>query len=373
MGPILIFDKSTLHALSVDECVWLGRFYNVNITPIYFAEVIADLEKEVAEGKKPEDIVARLTVKTTALESRANVHHVKMCPADLMGNAVDMHGVPVLEGGRPVAQKGKKGLVFSIPPETKMLDRWRGRKFHDAEREMARAWRASLENLDLDRTYETFRKLVERAGKPKDFAAAKGLADSLLGDLAQAERMLGLAFMSLGIPHELWGRIFDRWKAAGRPVLSEVAPYAAHVMSVEMFFSIAVGSDLISKERPSNKVDIAYLNYLPFCTVFSSGDWLHETTVPLFLTGKQLFVRAADLKADLKKLDEHYDALPEDTKKRGTMSFAPHPPFEGGFLVTELWDRFMSPIWREPKDAKPARDPELERKLVREMRNLRRW
>ena len=139
MGPILIFDKSTLHALSVDECVWLGRFYNVNITPIYFAEVIADLEKEVAEGRRPEDIVARLAVKTTALESRANVHHVKMCTADLMGNAIDMHGVPVLEGGRPVAQKGKKGLVFSIPPETKMLDRWRSSRFAGACRSVGMA------------------------------------------------------------------------------------------------------------------------------------------------------------------------------------------------------------------------------------------
>ena len=55
--------------------------------------------------------------------------------------------------------------------------------------------------------------------------------------------------------------------------------------------------------------------------------------------------------------------------RSGAMSFAPHPPHEG-FLVTQLWDRFMSPIWREPREAKPARDPELERKLVREMRDL---
>jgi hypothetical protein len=146
--------------------------------------------------------------------------------------------------------------------------------------------------------------------------------------------MLGLALMTLGIPRETWGDIFNRWKAAGRPILPKFAPYTAYCFSVEMFFSIAVGSDLISKERPSNKADLAYLFYLPFCMVFTSSDKLHEKTVPLFLRADQTFVMGAEMKADLRALDEHYSALPEETKAKGVMSFAFRPPLEGDFLVT---------------------------------------
>lgn len=45
VGPILIFDKSTLQSLNVDESVWLDAFYLPNITPLFFIETLADLEK----------------------------------------------------------------------------------------------------------------------------------------------------------------------------------------------------------------------------------------------------------------------------------------------------------------------------------------
>jgi hypothetical protein len=46
-GPILIFDKSTLESLSVDEAVLMDNFYLSNITPIFFVECLADLEKKM--------------------------------------------------------------------------------------------------------------------------------------------------------------------------------------------------------------------------------------------------------------------------------------------------------------------------------------
>ena len=49
LGPILIFDKSTLQSLNVDEAVWLDNFFMTNITPLFFIETLADLEKR---GKK---------------------------------------------------------------------------------------------------------------------------------------------------------------------------------------------------------------------------------------------------------------------------------------------------------------------------------
>ena len=39
-GPMLIFDKSFLQALSLDESAWLDNFFLNNITPLFFTETL---------------------------------------------------------------------------------------------------------------------------------------------------------------------------------------------------------------------------------------------------------------------------------------------------------------------------------------------
>jgi hypothetical protein len=96
--------------------------------------------------------------------------------------------------------------------------------------------------------------------------------------------------------------------------------------------------------------------------VFTSGDNLHERIVPLFMRENQVFIKAPELKADLRKLDEHYAALPEEIKNRGLSSFADYPPTDTGFLVTRLWDLYF-PKWRLRKD-KPELSKELQDALL---------
>ena len=42
--------ESALQALSVDEANWLDNFFMTNITPLFFAETLADLEKKIIAG-----------------------------------------------------------------------------------------------------------------------------------------------------------------------------------------------------------------------------------------------------------------------------------------------------------------------------------
>lgn len=143
--------------------------------------------------------------------------------------------------------------------------------------------------------------------------------------------------------------------------MREFAPYFRHLFGVDLFFSLAVASDQISRVRPrgkvDNKIDIAYLYYLPFCHVFVSADNLHKRVVPHFLRPDQTFVDAADLKADLQRLDAYYWAMPEDVKKTGFYRFARHPPLDDSFLVTRLWDK-RGIEWRE-EASKPDLTDEL--------------
>lgn len=124
-GPITIFDKSALQALNVDEACLFGNFYRANITPVFFVETLADLEKEVAAGRTPEQVVGTIAHKTSGLHCDPNVHHQLMCFSDFQREPIDMRGVPVVSGGRPVESGGKKGIVFNQAPEVEALQRWR--------------------------------------------------------------------------------------------------------------------------------------------------------------------------------------------------------------------------------------------------------
>jgi hypothetical protein len=131
------------------------------------------------------------------------------------------------------------------------------------------------------------------------------------------------------------------WSIAGHPPLFEYAPYATFVLTVKLFFYIALAANLISSKRPSNHVDIAYLFYLPFCMMFVSNDSLHRSCVPLFLRDNQEFVWGQDLKRSLSQINEHYLQLTETTKEKGVLSFASDLPQIEDPLMERLWNRLL--------------------------------
>jgi hypothetical protein len=316
-GPILIFDKSTLQSLSVDESVWLDAFYLPNKTPLFFVETLADLEKEMRDGRTPEQVVGNLAEKTPT-GGYPNIYHQTICIHELLGDSVPLrHHQIFTPGGRRVATGAKRGVVLDEPPEVTALHRWEEGKFLEIERTLAREWRKALSGLDLNALYEQGRGAISSFGRPRDLAEAKAIAIRLLEK--PGSRWTREALTRFNVPDATRSAILTRWSDRGGPPLRDFAPYTARVVTVDTFFAIALGADLISRERPSNKVDIAYLYYLPFCMVFTSNDNLHARTAPLFLDERQVFVRGQDLKADLAKLDAHYSSLPDDVKARGVM------------------------------------------------------
>lgn len=143
MGPTILFDKSTLQSLGVDEAVWFDAFYSPVITPLFFVETLADLEKEVGKGRSPEQVVGNLAEKTST-GANTNVHHATIYVNELLGASVEMRRVPLIPGGEPVVSGGRKGVVIKQPPEVAALHRWEAGQFLEVEREFARAWRKAL-------------------------------------------------------------------------------------------------------------------------------------------------------------------------------------------------------------------------------------
>lgn len=368
MGPVLVFDKSFLQSLNPDEALWLDQFFAVNITPLFFIETLADLEKEVREGRTPEQVVGSLAYKTPDLHSNVNTHHSTLLNGELTGRAFveTTSYLPILPGGRHTKVEGQSGVVFEPAPEERALRRWQNGSFLELEREQAAQWRRSLELLAPERQREFFANWFE-GGQPSSLTDVKRAADSFI-DGPFRGRALAFGLQLVGLPSAAVSFVIRRWHSAGNPPIRAFAPYFRHVYGVELFFYLGLASRHIS-ERPTNHVDMAYLYYLPFCMVFTSTDRIHRDTVPLFLSDRQTFVWGDDLKRDLAELDRHFDGLPAEVKARGLFDFATYPPLTPRSLVSDLWDRHMSPHWRAQAVApRPKRDEIQDAALVEAMK-----
>lgn len=292
-------------------------------------------------------------------------HHQEMAIGDLLGNHVPLTGQIPRDPSRFVESDRHQGVVFEQSPEEEAFLRWQSREFHDLEREFASTWRANLETLDLKRIPDEFRKLGTSGRNCKSLREAKSIADNLVRGTDKTLEMLRFAFFVLDIPQKGRNLIMGRWLASKFLPLSSFAPYAGHFLTVEVFFQISLEASQISSDRPSNRLDIAYLYYLPFCMMFVSSDRLHRQCAPLFLQKNQNFIWGPELKGALSTLDQHYSALPESETKKGVMHFAPYPPTEIESVVSQAWDRHLHG-WREYAKQSPIElgsNPETVKKL----------
>ncbi|MEQ1638553.1 MAG: hypothetical protein ABL903_17950 [Methylococcales bacterium] len=345
MGPIALFDKSFLQSLNLDEAVWFDQFYEPNIPPLFYVETLADLDKEISRGRTAEQVVGEIASKTPELSGAPNVHHLDLLLANLMGQHISMDKRPIVAGGRFVESGGKKGVNLDVSPEAKAFARWQNREYLQIEREFASNWRARLKLMTFESSATYTKELGIDIQQCKNIDDAYAVANQIVSERRKPYELIEFIISAFEISREYHQELVPRYQNANFPSLIDYAPYAAYVTKVEIFFHISVLRSFISADRPSNKVDVAYLYYLPFCNVFISGDKLHKNITPLFLGKGQQFIWGPDLKADLTKLNEHFMALPEDIRDKGIISFANRPPIEGDFLTASLWD-MISSTWR---------------------------
>src|SRR5262249_27148753 len=248
-------------------------FYETVITPLFFAEVLADLEKEVGRGRSPEEVVGELALKTPDMQSSPCVHHYTLAGGELYGQSIPLDGRIPRGEGKVVELDGQHGIFYSKSPEEEALDRWHSGQFLDVERQFAKNWRRNLCNVNHDADYAYFQKWF-LMGKPRTELEAKVMADAFIDGSPQDGAMrFGLTL--IGAPEQAQIEVMQSWRAKSSPPIRDYAPYFRHLFGVDLFFHLAISADLISRVRPTgkadNKVDLAYLYYLPFCHVFVSG------------------------------------------------------------------------------------------------------
>ncbi|MFC1840856.1 hypothetical protein ACFL1N_14855, partial [Thermodesulfobacteriota bacterium] len=297
--------------------------------------------------------------KTPNMHPNINAYHLNPCIGNLLGHKVPMTGQILVTGGTPVKTADQSGMVYTQPPEVDAFQRWQKGEFLDIERLYSKKWRRALNAIPYERVLSDLALIDIDPSSCKTLEEAKFIAESVSNASGYSVDRMKLVFSVLNIPNHFHKKIFDRWGLNGCPSLKSFAPYASFIFTVEIFFYTAALSNLISKEKVSNKVDISYLFYLPFCMIFVSSDKIHRRCTPLFLRDDQMFVWGEDLKADLKRIDEYYDKVPESEKEKGLIAIAHRPPIDEDLLVASIYDRFL-PKWREwPANFYPRKDDNL--------------
>jgi len=366
MGPTALFDKSFLQSLSLDESVWFDHFFIPNVCPLFYIETLADLEKPARKGKTSDQEVRVIADKFPEMSSAPNAFHLDLCLSNLMGINVPMTGQILFAGSYFVKENDKTGAVLKVTREADAFSRWQKQEFEDIERLYAKIWRTAVTSIDLNEVAKSFKTIGIDGKTCRSLEDAKAIADEFIWNPENPFERIRLAITFLNIPIHLHSKIIDRFSIANYPPLASYAPYAAYVLSVEIFFQVALAANLISPERPSNRTDIAYLFYLPFCMVFISSDNLHKKCAPIFLRSDQSFIWGPNLKEGLKKANTYYFSLQDSIKEKGVMSFAGYPP-ESVDILANIWDRHL-PKWRHLKKNSGCETPYKNEKLAKELK-----
>jgi hypothetical protein len=339
------------------------NFFLTNIPPIFFAETLVDLEKAIKAGRTPEQEVGLIAIKTPEMHSCPNTFHVQLCIANLLGQEITMDGRPVIAGAKAVKTADQSGVVFDVPPETEALARWQRHEFLEVERLFAKGWRRMIGSLNFEGIKEGLYSNGINSDGCQSLEDARDISQSIIDASGYSLERMKFIFYVLNIPQHLISDIWYKWGINSFPSLRNFAPYAAFIFMIDIFYYIALAANLISPEKVTNKLDLSYLYYLPFCMVFVSSDKFHRNCAPLFLREDQDFIWGQELKADLQKIDQYYEKLPEKEKEKGLFEIAAWPPNDDNFLITKLWDRFL-PRWRSISEEPINIDQEKEKYLV---------
>lgn len=336
MGLSIILDKSTFQSLNYRELVRLNNYYKHNVAPILVMEVLGDLKKESVEGKPPSDErVKDFATKLFPSHTVINTYYRNILTQEFNGVVCPMDGRPHLDVEKVVqTDDGRKGFVIQETQEEKSIYKWKEGNFNDADHELSQLWRSVTTQADRLKSLQKTTQAVEY-DKIKSLDELDTRVDSIINDINIQDRLLSLAIDIYGDGRVDGMAVFVRWFENGRPSILEFLPYVAYCLKVDLLFHLGLQSELIGT-RPTNKVDLEYLYYLPFCTIFSSNDKIHKQLVPLLIKDYQRFIVGEDLKGDLKAIVIHMDEMDEGIAKE----FSSRPPIVEDSLTFQLWKEF---------------------------------
>ena len=243
-------------------------------------------------------------------------------------------------------QDGKEIALLVSNVEFETLIKWQNENFSVSEEEYAKAWKEASA-IDLD-PYKTELIRSGFAVKAKDLCEVRDLIDAQLRRLPQEKLLLHCCRAENFSAEEIF-QVFYRWNDYARMPVRQFAPYSYYCVLVELVFAHGLASGLIrtSKYAKSN-VDLQYVFYFPFTSVFASHDNFHKKMWEVFGNEeKQVFLDGEELKSDLQLITEDWrrvfdSELNGTGEKFGLREAAPHPPAREGSVIFETYEKMVA-------------------------------
>jgi hypothetical protein len=341
MGPILILDKSTFQMLSSREHLRRSIHFFENVTPVLVTEILGDLSKVLNTGQDPAAKVAELAGKFHGSGGPVNHEARLLAVQSLIGNHIPMTGQVLAQGGVAVddPQLGR-GFFVDLTWWNDAILRWQRGEFSDVERQSSELWRTVTHLPGFSSLWESIR----RHGIILPKIQSTDELGTVLHDVTTDVRLQDAWFEILLQRFRVTGReekYIRRRRATSQQPLRTFAPYAHHCLKVWVGLVIVVHHKLFRWE-PTHIVDVQYLNYLPFCQVFSSNDRLHRILAPALKREDQTFLTGDELKATLRAEADGWDGLDEAAHNRLRWALSSPLPRKDSLLF-QTWVRYCNP------------------------------
>jgi hypothetical protein len=343
----IILDKSVVYGLKNPQIDSLDRHFFLVVPPILINEILADLAKK-AEEPSIENKISQHSYRISGNRGIAE-HYRTLLANSLMGNQFDMDG-RFFPAGQTTVQtdSGSFGTKIETQLEDETIFRWERGQFTKEEIAWATKWRKKAE-IPVFTTFYTDH--IKKAGlefkPPKSDKDLVETVDSLLEERRLQGRLLPMLARAFGIPERSQATNINRWFKEGKPMLKDFAPYAWFCLRANMIWALGMTNPGLFQSDKNDRKDLEYCYYLPFCEIFASHDRKHKRLVPFLLKSAQTFVNGQVLKDDLTQLDEKWEALSQDEKKRIYFERGGAPPEDENSIVFQLWKKYRGKIARQ--------------------------
>jgi hypothetical protein len=369
VGPQILLDKSALQSLSYKEALRLGEYLLVVIPPVLMAEIQADLtlamHKKRSQRAEAQNQAADLAKKLHIMLSRGfNQPHRLIVLQDLVGNHIVPDGRPLIGGTHVVTEDGEKGFWVDDEQE-KTLTAWSTGNFSTFDKVSAYEWRRAISEIDLTKTRERLLGTLGTRDLPNSPEQLIERVETSLATPVTQELLLWILIDFAHADPATRAAIVGRWDRAPDKRLAVFAPYAHYCARVLLLFHFALLANLIGT-RPTNRIDLEYLYYVPFAKAFASGDSVHAFLAPLAFDQDQTFISRDALKEDAKYVLAETDRLLAEGAKRPIQ----YPPAQPGSALLGLWKKHMPPREDVERDV-PKMSPEQEAELFRKIDAMR--
>lgn len=349
MGPIVLIDKSSVQALSLEDLRTMSAHYSILICPMLIQEICANLvdDKVDAETEETKAKVAYLAGKARNASHFTITNFGKIATYDLLTSAIPLEPrIPRFDGVTVKDSSGESGIFFDESEEEARMRRWEDSNFNDQDRKLAADHITYQKKYDLE---ESRKQMAEKFPDNAKFSSLEAVIAAIDATDAYPDQwtLIQSCETQFGATASGMEEVKKRWEKCGKPRYKQFAPYAYYCYRLASIFFIAVTSGRVpTSAKAKSVVDFQYLYYLPFSMVFCSNDKFHATFSKFFLRGDQEFLDCMVLKKDLQAIRACKSAMSEAEQKYYRENFGSYPPPMPDSITNQIWQRHMQP-WKE--------------------------